>query len=84
MKTVSLDEAQASLLALLIQAKDTRERVVVTRDGEPVAAVVPLEDLELLEELESTLDLSDARAARREVDEGGSVSWEDLKAELGI
>ncbi len=35
------------------RAVSSRERAVVTRDGKEVAAVVPLEDLEVLDEIES-------------------------------
>lgn len=58
------------------------------RDGERVelpdegAAVVPLADLRLLEEIE---DREDAAAAAEELAEGGErISLEDLKAELDI
>ena len=37
-----------------------KQRVILTRDGKPVAAVVPIEDLEMLETLE---DQQDSRAA---------------------
>jgi hypothetical protein len=40
--------------------------------------VLTLDDPELLE------DYADAREALRETQEQGAVSWEDLKAELGI
>ena len=58
------------------------------RDGERVelpdegAAVVPLADLRLLEEIE---DREDAAAAAEALGDGGErISLEDLKAELGI
>ena len=58
------------------------------RDGERVelpdegAAVVPIADLRLLEEIE---DREDAAAAAEALKEGSeTISLEDLKAELGI
>ena len=58
------------------------------RDGERVelpdegAAIVPLADLRLLEEIE---DREDAAAAADALADGGErISLEDLKAELGI
>ncbi len=58
------------------------ERVVLERHGKRVAALVPVQDLELLEALENRLDLEAARAALAE--KGPSIPWSKLKAELGI
>ena len=40
-----------------------KERVILSRRGRDLAAIVPLEDVELLEALEDRLDLDAARAA---------------------
>ena len=61
-----------------------RERIVLHRRGKNVAAMVPIEDLALLEELETRLDLEEARAALAEARKKGTISWEKLKAELGL
>jgi len=58
------------------------ERVVLERRGKGVAALVPVEDLQLLEALEDRLDVEAARAALAE--KGPSLPWSKLKAELGI
>lgn len=58
-----------------------RERIVVRRRGKRIAAVVPIADLELLEELEERIDVGRARTALKEK---GSVSWKKLKAELAL
>lgn len=58
-----------------------KERLLLERRGEDVAAMVPPEDLRLLEELEDRFDLEAARKALREP---GSVSLEALKKELGL
>ena len=57
------------------------ERIVLERHGKDVAAVVPIEDLKLLQQLEDHLDLD---AARNALKEEGSVTWKKLKAELGL
>ena len=58
------------------------ERVLLERRGKGVAALVPVEDLQLLEALEDKLDLEAARAALAE--RGPSIPWSKLKAELGL
>ncbi len=42
------------------------ERIVLNRRGKPVAALVPIADIELLEELENEADIRAARKARKE------------------
>jgi len=58
------------------------QRVVLQRHGKDIAAVVPIEDLALLEELEDRIDLEAARQALR--DKEPAISWSALKRELGI
>jgi len=57
------------------------ERVVLERRGKPLAALVPIRDLELLEALE---EKSDLEAARKALKERGSVPWKKVKAALGL
>lgn len=58
------------------------KRVLLQRHGKSVAAVIPPEDLELLEALEDRMDLEAVRAALREG--GRPIPLQDLKAELGL
>lgn len=58
------------------------ERVVLERKGKRVAALVPLEDLELIERLEDEIDVREARKAL--ADKSPSVPWEQVKRELGL
>jgi prevent-host-death family protein len=51
-----------------------KERVVVRRRGKDIAAVVPIDDLRLLEELEDWIDLVDARAALAETKKKGETA----------
>jgi antitoxin (DNA-binding transcriptional repressor) of toxin-antitoxin stability system len=60
------------------------ERVVLTRHGKRVAAVVPIEDLELLESLEDARDLDDVRTALSDPANRDRIGWEELKAQLGL
>lgn len=54
------------------------------RGRKVVAAVVPIEDLRLLQRLEDEEDILDARTALREARRKGSIPWEKVKAELNL
>lgn len=60
------------------------ERVVLTRHGRRVAAVVPIEDLDLIEALEDERDLDDVRAALADPANRERIGWKELKAQLGL
>lgn len=60
------------------------DRIIIERRGKDVAAVVPIEDLELLQLLEDRIDLESARTALSEVEAEGTVSWDEMKEELGL
>lgn len=46
MYTISASEFKAKCLSLLDEVAETGEAIVVTKRGEPVARLVPLEDFE--------------------------------------
>lgn len=60
------------------------ERIVLQRHGKPVAAIVPVEDLEFLEALEDRMDLEEARKAMREAKGKPTIPWSRLKKQLGL
>ena len=57
----------------------TGERVIITRDGKPAVALVSIDDLRVLEELENRADLKAALKARKEK---GGIPLEDIEARL--
>lgn len=65
-------------------------RVVLTRDGQPVAAIVPLHDLRALEELDEAEDAYLSRIAAEAVAEWeaegrpAGIPLEDIARDLGI
>ena len=80
----STKEARGRLSEIINRAAFGKERIVLTRHGKSVAAVVPIEDLELLEKLEDKIDLEDARAALAESKKAGTVSWKKVKEKLNL
>lgn len=81
---LTVAKARDNFSEVLGRAAYGKERVVIHRHGKPFAAVVPLEDMALLEELEDRLDSRDFRAAREEARREGRIPWEDLKTALGL
>ena len=57
------------------------ERIVLRRRGKDLAALVPVEDAALLDELEDRIDLEAAHKALREK---GTISWAQLKKQLSL
>ena len=57
------------------------EPIVLSRRGKDLAAIVPIEDLRLIEELEDRM-LSEK--AKRALKEKGRIPWEKIKKDLGL
>jgi len=81
MTTMTTVEAREHFSDMLNRTAYGKERIVVTRRGRELAAILPVEDLRLLEELE---DRSDVREALKALEEPGEISMEDLKKELAF
>lgn len=84
MTTVTAEKARERFSELVSRAGFAKERVTVTRRGKTIAAIVPIEDVELLEKLEDRIDLEDARKALAEAKKKGTIPWKKVKAELGL
>lgn len=62
-----------------------RERIILRRRGRDLAAVIPLEDLMLLEELEDRLDVEEAEGilAEAKAKREKPIPWNTAKKKLG-
>jgi prevent-host-death family protein len=60
------------------------ERIVLSSHKKAVAAVVPIEDLELLQAIEDRVDARAAGDAKAAADQEGTTSWESIKADLEL
>jgi len=60
------------------------ERIVLHRRGKDVAAIISVEDLELLERLEDENDIKAAKAALREAKKKGTMPLSQVMEEMGI
>jgi prevent-host-death family protein len=79
-----ISEVRESFSTTINRVAFGRERVVLTRHGRRVAAVVPIDDFDLLEALEDAADLDAVRAALADPANRERIAWEDLKAKLSI
>jgi prevent-host-death family protein len=79
-RRVASSVARSEFADIVNRAAYAGERVIVHRRKKPVAAVVPLEDLALLEELEDRMDLEEARKRLKEP----TVPWSKIKKDLGL
>lgn len=83
MAAVSTVLARNEFSSVLNRAAFGKERVILERRGKAIAAVVPIDDLKLLQQIEDNADIADALAARKEARRKGAKSFTQLKAELG-
>lgn len=83
---LSCAEARDHFDDLLDRAVKQKERVVLTRRGKPVAALVPIGDVEFLEAIEDLLEAEEYRRAKEEFEQSGeaAIPWEKIKAELDL
>jgi prevent-host-death family protein len=74
--------ARADFADIINRAEYAGEHTVIHRRKKPVAAVVPIEDLKLIERLEDEIDIAAARKAMKE--KGKNIPWAQVKKELNL
>lgn len=60
------------------------ERIILERYGKAFAAIIPIEDLKLLEAMEDQADVKIARRALKEVKKKGTIPYRKARKELGF
>ncbi|HEX5610779.1 MAG TPA: type II toxin-antitoxin system Phd/YefM family antitoxin [Solirubrobacterales bacterium] len=85
-KTVPVRELRSNLSSLLDDVSDRRDHVLVTRNGTPAAALIPIDEYEGLEETAEVLSDADALSALEaglaEIERGETVTITELRDEL--
>jgi prevent-host-death family protein len=79
---ISAADARKKFANIINRVAYGKEAFVLTRRGEALAAIVSMEDLKLLQEVEEQMDIDDAWKARNEP--GENISWEKLREELEL
>jgi len=72
--------ARQNFSDILNRAAYGRERVLVHRGGKPIAAIVPVEDYDFMEQLEDRIDIEEARKRLHEP----TIPWSKVKKQLGL
>jgi len=84
LKSLNTSDAREQLAEVLNRVAYAKDRVRITRRGKEIAAVVPIEDLELIEKLEDKIDLQEAEEALAEARDKGTIPLEKIREELGL
>ena len=82
MGTISTVKARNNFSDLLNKVAFGKERTILTRRGKKFAAVIPIEDLHLLEKIEDQMDIEEARKAMDEP--GENEPWENVKKAMEL
>jgi prevent-host-death family protein len=83
---VAVREARISLAELLNRVAYQGERIVLHRRGKDAAALVPVEDLRLIQELEDRIDVEEAKRILAEMKKTGErpIPWSRARKQLGL
>lgn len=81
-ESLPASEARARFSELLNAVSVRGDRIILERHGKPVAALIPILDLEMLQDFEDKIDIALVDEA---LAEGGEpIPWEDVKRRIGI
>jgi len=83
---VGVTELRCEIGAVVSKAEFGKERTIIERRGKPAAAVVPIEDIELLERIEEQLvdEALVEEAGRRLAAKRPGIPLAEVKARLGL
>lgn len=91
MTKIAIRDVEKNLAAAIERVSHGKDRLIIEQGGQPVAALVPFEDVEVLRRLfevldayEDCVDVEEALAAKAEIGREGTVAWSDAKAKLGL
>lgn len=84
LQQITAAEARRNMSELVNRAAYGGERFVVTRHGKELVAIVPLRDATLLDRLRGLLEAREYEAALREIQEEGTVVWDEVRRDLDL
>ena len=80
--TISTAEARKNFADIVNKVAYGKESIVLTRRGHEIAALVSIDELELLRQIEDYIDIEDANKALAEP--GDNVSAKEVWKQLGL
>ena len=83
MNKLDVTKARQAFAETVNQVSYKGERVLIHKHGKPVAALVPVADLELIEWLEDQIDVEEARRIMADAADR-IVPWKEAKTRLGL
>lgn len=81
-KTITTADARKNFADLVNKVAYGKEPVVLTRRGQEIAALISIEELQLLRKIEDHIDIKDAKKALEESAE--NISADEFWKELGL
>lgn len=76
--SINTVDAKESFSDLMNRVSQQNERIVLTRRGAPIAAIIPMEDFNRLQLIQNQEDVQEAIDALQEAREKGFFSVDDL------
>jgi prevent-host-death family protein len=80
---VNTIDAKEEFSELINRVSHNKERIILTRRGKEIAAIVPLEDFLQLEQKQNKNDLEAAVDALQEARSRGTITLDEFKDEIG-
>ena len=80
--TISTADARKNFADIVNKVAYGKKPIVLTRRGQEVAALVSIDALELLQQIEDHIDIEDAKKALAEL--GDNISAEEVWKQLGL
>lgn len=81
--SINTADAKEEFAELVNRVSHFKDRIILTRRGKEVAAIVSMEDFHLLQDSQNKTDLHDAVEALKEARHHGSITLDALKDEIG-
>ncbi|MCC8406530.1 MAG: type II toxin-antitoxin system Phd/YefM family antitoxin [Rickettsia endosymbiont of Sceptobius lativentris] len=82
MSSITTASAREHFSEIVNRSSYGKERIVLSRRGKDLAAIIPMEDLKLIEMIENKLDVEEAKEAIKEAKQKGTISLEEFKKEI--
>lgn len=84
MEMLPSSKAREQFAELYDRTAHGKERFIITKHSKQGVAIVPIEDLRLLEALEDRLDRNERDKALKEAEVKGTRALDDVLAEIGL